>query len=434
MKNTLFKNFFSLSTVQLVNYIFPLITVPYVSRIIGPDSYGIINYAIAFNAYFTLLIGYGFDLTGTRKIAQNPDNEQVVNQVFSEVMCARILLFVVSCLLFGVSLNFVTPLKKNIYVAVILFISTISSVLTPQYVYQGKQQLSIFALLNFIKRLLNTILIFIIIKEKSDYVFLPTLNALIEIAGSIFLFVYAIRIFRLKFHWVKISKTLQLLNDEKTIFLSMVVISIYSTTNTVVLGFFSPEAEVGFYTISMSLITIIYQVISNPISTAVFPFIGNSFVENHENGLEMIRKIFPMILYLTLFACIFLFIFAPLIIHVLYGSQYTNAILSFRIMAFIPLIVSMSNVFGVQTMLNLKMDKLFFKATAVASVIGFFLNLLMSKFYGYIGTAWNTLIIELFVTCYMFYLLKKNNVEVFDKKYFKLSYSYHLAKGLFVRK
>ena len=67
--NQLLKNIFSLGSVQLVNYVFPLITVPYVSRIIGPDSYGIINYATAFIAYFTLLIGYGFDLTGTRKIA-----------------------------------------------------------------------------------------------------------------------------------------------------------------------------------------------------------------------------------------------------------------------------------------------------------------------------------------------------------------------------
>ena len=141
--NQLLKNIFSLGSVQLVNYVFPLITVPYVSRIIGPDSYGIINYATAFIAYFTLLIGYGFDLTGTRKIARNPDDNHYVSTVFSQILNARILLFFVSCLLFVLSVLFVGPLKQNTYVTVTLFISTISSVLVPQYIYQGKQQLSI---------------------------------------------------------------------------------------------------------------------------------------------------------------------------------------------------------------------------------------------------------------------------------------------------
>ena len=134
--------------------------------------------------------------------------------------------------------------------------------------------------------------------------------------------------------------------------------------------------------------------------------------------MEVIRKIFPIISYLTFFAGLTLYIFAPFIIELFYGSQFHKAILSFRIMAFAPFVISMSNVFGIQTMLNLNMDKTFFRATATASILGLLLNIAMSKFYGYIGTAWNTIIIETFVSAYMYFLLRRNNIEVFEKKYF----------------
>ena len=432
-KTQLLKNIFSLGTVQLVNYVFPLITVPYVSRIIGPESYGIINYATAFIAYFTLLIGYGFDLTATRKIARNPDDNVYVSRVFSQIVNARILLFLISVLFFLICILVVEPLRNNIYVTLIIFVSTISVVLVPQYIYQGKQQLSIFAFLNFLKGLISTILVFVLIKTRSDYVILPAINVMVGLLGSVILLIYACRKFNLTYQWVKMKDTFRLLYDEKVIFISTVVISLYTTTNTVVLGLFVPAAEVGYFTISLSLLNVISSVISSPFSSAIFPYVGNAFANNREAGLEVIRKILPLISYLTLFAGIVLFVFAPLIIHVFYGNQFHNAVISFRIMVFTPFVISMSNVFGIQTMLNLNMDKTFFKATATASIIGLLLNIFMSKFFGYLGTAWNTIIIETFVTVYMYYLIRKNNLSIFEKKYFNPRYAFSVAKNIFTK-
>lgn len=432
-KTQLLKNIFSLGTVQLVNYVFPLITVPYVSRIIGPESYGIINYATAFIAYFTLLIGYGFDLTATRKIARNPDDNEYVSRVFSQIVNSRILLFLISVLLFLICILIVEPLRNNIYVTLIIFVSTISVVLVPQYIYQGKQQLSIFAFLNFLKGLISSILVFVLIKTRNDYVILPTINVMVGLLGSVILLIYACRKFNLTYQWVKMKDTFRLLYDEKVIFISTVVISLYTTTNTVVLGLFVPAAEVGYFTISLSLLNVISSVISSPFSSAIFPYVGNAFANNREAGLEVIRKILPLISYLTLFAGIVLFVFAPLIIHVFYGNQFHNAVISFRIMVFTPFVISMSNVFGIQTMLNLNMDKTFFKATATASIIGLLLNIFMSKFFGYLGTAWNTIIIETFVTVYMYYLIRKNNLSIFEKKYFNPRYAFSVAKNIFTK-
>lgn len=429
-KNQLLKNIFSLGTVQLVNYVFPLITVPYVSRIIGPDSYGIIHYATAFVGYFSLLIGYGFDLTATRRITKNSGDNHYVSHIFSQVVNARILLFLVSCVLFSISIFSVAPLQQDSYVAIMLFVSTISIVLIPQYIYQGKQDLTIFAVLNFIRGAINTVLVFILIKEKNDYIILPTLSSIIAILSALFLLVYAYKKYHLKFHWIPIKKTIRLLIDERLIFFSTIVISLYTTTNTVVLGFFVSATDVGLFTVSLNLLNIINSVTNIPISTSLYPYVGTAFSKGRNAGLEVLKKIFPIVGYLTFFACIVLFLLAPLIINIFYGNKFQGSIIAFRILAFMPFIVSMSNIFGIQTMLNLGMDKIFLKATATASVIGVLLNLAMSKLYGYTGTAWSTIIIELFVTLYMYFLLRKNNISVIEKKYFSLNYTINVIKSL----
>src|ERR1700744_3370330 len=112
-KKNLSKSFFSLSLVQIANNILPLISVPYVSRIIGPDKFGLINFAASFIAYFVLFIGFGFELSATRRIAQDPDNKEHRSVVFSEVLYAQFILFIISVLIFIVLL-FTVPQFQNI--------------------------------------------------------------------------------------------------------------------------------------------------------------------------------------------------------------------------------------------------------------------------------------------------------------------------------
>src|SRR5476649_2627192 len=99
-KKHLSKSFFSLSLVQIANNVLPLISVPYVSRIIGPDKFGLINFAASFIAYFVLFIGFGFELSATRRIAQDPYNKAHRDLVFSEVLYSQLILFAVSVFVF----------------------------------------------------------------------------------------------------------------------------------------------------------------------------------------------------------------------------------------------------------------------------------------------------------------------------------------------
>lgn len=425
IKNTLF-----LSIVQAVNFVFPLITIPYVSRIIGPEGYGVFNYSTAFIGYFSLLIAYGFDLTGTRKIAKANGDKNIINTVISEVLSARILLFFLSVFLFVIALYFFEPIQKDVFTASILFIGCLGTVISPQYIFQGLQELSIFAKLNFVRGILNVILIFTLIKRSDDYIFLAVLNTFFIISINLFLFVYAIYKFKLSIKLISIQKSLRIIFNERMIFFSTVVISLYTSTNTIVLGFFADNKEIGYYTTSQSFLNIVNSIIAMPLSMALFPFVGKSFAVSKESGINTVKKIMPIIFYLTIGASICLLIFAPIVIKLFYGHKFDQAIPALQIISFIPFIVGMSNIFGIQLMLNMGLDKLFFKTTFIASILGIILNIFMSKTWGYIGTAWNCLIIECFVTLLMYFALRRKGVKVFDISLFSYGAVINLIKNI----
>ena len=104
----------SLFLVQIGNYVVPMISIPIIVRIIGPDKFGMINYASAIIMYFFLLINYGFNLTATRKIAQLGNNSDIRNSVFSEVLGSKIFLFFISCLIFAGCLVVFPVFQKDI--------------------------------------------------------------------------------------------------------------------------------------------------------------------------------------------------------------------------------------------------------------------------------------------------------------------------------
>ena len=161
-----FKNVTYLGVVQIANYALPMVSIPIISRIIGPDKFGTINFMSSFIAYFTLLIGFGFDLTATRRVARDPLNKENRNKVFSEVFAAQCLLLLISCVVFIICLLTITKLKGEKEVAIFSFLLCVASVLTQNWLFQAMQDLSKVAILALLSKLLFTVLVLIGIKQR----------------------------------------------------------------------------------------------------------------------------------------------------------------------------------------------------------------------------------------------------------------------------
>lgn len=420
-KSGLAKNILSVGIVQIANYVFPIISMPIISRIIGPEKFGVINYAAAVIAYLTLIIGYGFDLTATRKIARDPHNVENRNTVFSEVICARLLLFGVASLAFAAMVGAIPKLQEEPLVALFSYLFCIGSLLTPNWVFQGMQELSKVALLNFLTKLFFTVAILLVVRKQSDYIWQPLIVSAVQILIALVSFTWARRRYQIKLRWVPLRRCLALLYEERTVFLSLVVVSLYTTANTVILGFYQSTEQIGYFTAGQRLIHVAQSVLTMPLAQSLYPVIGKGFSDSFDRGMQMVHKVLPTIFLFTFLSGIIMLFTGPFVLTAFYGRAFSPGIIVFQLLAFIPMLVAVSNVLGIQIMLNLKLDKLFFRITAYGAVLSISLNFLLIRQWGIVGTALTWLLTECFITMAMYYVLRKRNIHPFSLAYFKPS-------------
>lgn len=420
-KHGLVRNIASLGVMQIANYVLPLLSVPIISRIIGPDKFGVINFASSFMAYFTLLIGFGFDLSATRQIAARPDDEENRNRVFSEVFGCQLLLLALSVVIFSICMLTVPQLRAESAVAFFSFLICISTVLTQNWLFQAMQDLSKIAVLNIISKLVFTILVLLAVRNKSDYGWYPVVFNGVNILIAAISFGWALKRYKIRLVAVPFRRLMRHLWEEKTVFLSLVVINVYTTTNVVILGFYTDASQVGYYASAQRLIAVVQSLLTMPLYQAFYPYIGKAFGESREKGMLIVRKLVPMILLFTGAACLALYLLGPWILVAFYGEKFAPAVAAIRIMAFLPMIVCINNVYAIQVMLNLKMDKYFLRVTGVAAILSIGLNMLLLPHLGYKGSAYTTVITELFVNLSMYVILRNKQLNPLKQEFFSAS-------------
>ncbi|MBN9298380.1 MAG: flippase [Filimonas sp.] len=424
------KNFGALSVIQAANYFIPFIVLPLIVRIIGPDKFGLLNFLTAFVTYFILFINYGFDYSATRTIAGNKQNKEIVDTVFSEVLFTKIALFVVSILLFSILFFCIPQLHKNGFVSILIFAGCFANVLLPNWLFQGMGDLRRFALFNLVAKIVFFGSMLFFIRQQEDYWLYALLSSLSQILVSVALFAYGIKRFNVQVSFQRIKNIRSVLKTDKMLFFSTLMINLYTTSNIVILGFMQPESEVGIYTAAARIIAVVQMLTLMPLSQTLFPHIGERFSENKEEGLAALRKVFPIVLLISLFVSVCLFITAPVAIRVLFGNKFESAIWILRLLSCNVFIVSISNLLGTQAMLNMKQDRSFFIASVIGSVCCIVLNLVLTPVYAAYGTAIAWVCTEIIIVICMSLMLKKLRVSLFDKRYFNAGYIIGTGKHL----
>lgn len=414
----LVRNISSLFLMQIANFLLPMASLPIVVRIIGPDHFGTINYAAAIVAYFVLLINYGFNLTATRSVARNPSDNDFISKLFSEVLATKVILLVIATGIFSLALLFVPDMNADSRVMWFSFLICIAWVFSPDWLYQGAQQLHKLAYFNFATKLIFTVLILLAIRQKSDYYLQPLLVTVSQGIVAFASWRYAISKFHIKLSWPGFQQIYGILQRDKTIFLSSMVISLYNTTNIIILGTISTAAEVGYYTAAQRFIGIALSLIGMPLSQSLFPYIGKAFGISQEEGLSTVRRIAPLVIWFSLISAIAMWLLGPWITGLFYGDAFYPSKQMFRIMAFSPFLISISNILGVQVMLNMHMDRPFFWITAAGATFSIVLTSGLSWWLGGLGTSYASISTEFFVVVLMAAYLSSKKITVLRMKMF----------------
>ena len=410
-KKVLFKNFTSLSILQITNYVFPIITLPYLVRILGPEKYGLVSFATAFAAYFTILTDYGFNLSATQEISKNRNDSNRVAEIFSSVFTLKMFFFVISSAIFLIVVLIVPLFHEHLFLFFVTFLSVLGTALFPLWLFQGIEKMNYILIITVSVRLMVTVLIFVIIKNENDFIKFAGLNTSAQFVIGFTGLMIVVNKFQIKYIFPKISLLKLQIQNGWNLFLSTVWINLYTTSNVFILGLFAPATVVGYFA-AADKIRMAFQGILSPMSQSVFPYVNNLLNDSYERFISFNKKLFKIALIVGTIISIAFFLFAEPLVNIVLGKDYQSSVLVLRIIAWLPLIIFLSNVLGIQTMLPMNKHKSFAIILFFAAMINLVLSFILVPKYFEIGTSISVLVTEIFVTMAFFVFIKKNKILI----------------------
>lgn len=366
------RNALMLYGVQLGTYVFPLITLPYLSRVLSPEKFGLIGFALSFIWYFNTLTEYGFNLTATRRIAIAKGDPRQISDIFNAVMAAKTLLTVAGFVIMMIAV-FATPkLRANWPLFPISFLTVIGGLLFPTWLYQGVEKMGHVAARDFMAKSIATVLIFVLVRRESDYLLAATIQPLATVIAGAVSLVMAPRVCGVRFAMPTWRATYDMFREGWPVFLSMAALSLNASTNIVVLGFVATAAQVGYYMASFRLIVALRMLVM-PISTALYPHVSRMAATAEESAMRFVRKYALLIAVPFIAGSLLLMVVAPLVVHILFGPKYGPTVLLMRIMAPSPALLALSHTYSTYYMLAFGYDKqwsrIIFQGTALNYIL-----------------------------------------------------------------
>ncbi|HCE1007014.1 oligosaccharide flippase family protein [Acinetobacter baumannii] len=412
------KNFSYMFIVQIANYLFPLITLPIVSRIFGPEKIGLIAYITAIVGYFVLLVDYSFSFSGVRRLSREHTKR---DEIFNTILTVRFFLFLLSGIVFVFCVFFLPDLYNNFYLSLVIFLTCLVPLFSNIWFLQAQNNFKVIAIFSFIAKLFSTILILLLVRNINDILIYTVILSLSSVIISVATFIYIVNKYKINVRIQSGRNCIQYLKDDKYLFLSTVVTNLYTTTGVVVLGVLASKSDVGIYSSAQRLIDLLKSLIMMPIYQIIFPLLSKKFVSNLEDGLNSVRIFLPVFTLMVIVVLLGILLFGKIIILLLFGSAFSDSYLILVILGLGLAAVFYGMLIGGQIMLNLGMDREFVRIQVIVSVLSLFLNIIILPYGGGVTTAIIWSLSEVIITLYQILVLKSKGIKVFSMNMLSLN-------------
>lgn len=399
------KNIFFLLILQGSNYLIPLMTLPYLSRVLGVEGFGTYGLVLAVAQYFILFIDFGYNMTATKKIAENKHDKKYVSTVFWQTIFSKIILLLISffILLIMVLFPFLGGSKfEMLYISIMM----IGSIMMPIWLFQGLEDLTKVTVFSVLGKLFVFPLLFLLVKSENDIslaVFLYSLTYFVS--GIIAIYIT----YKYKFvFWVRptVKSMFLSLKESSGFFLAAFIISLYTVSTPIILSLVSDIEQVSLFSAGdrvRSAILGVFYILGG----AIYPRVNAIFKEDIRKAYLFIRSVLLIKLVFGLFFGVVLFIGSKRISVLIYGAEFYGVADVLMILSFSLIFSLLSVVFSNYILLPLGHKKEYIALPFFSASIHLLLCSFLGFYYGAIGGAYSILIVEMFTLLALIFITNR---------------------------
>lgn len=407
-KNIL-NNIFSLFVLQGTKYIIPLILLPYLVRTLGIETFGLLAFITATINILRGIVSYGFDFSGTKQISLERDSKEKISQIFSSIIFAKLFISIITFFILCLLSLFIIKIESNFLIFIFAFLIIFGEVIFPTWFFQGIEKMKIITYLTIIYKTIYVILIVLLVKNENDLYLVLLLDSI----GSILIGIYSLYFVHTKFNIMlsipKLDEIYFQLKNGWHIFLSRITVVLYSTFNTFLLGIFTTNELVGYYSLAEKIYLTLKSLL-NPFVQALFPFLSKKYKENNVQYYYLAKKILIFTSIFIIIISTFTYIFSSNVILIISGQVIEESIILLKVFS-ISLLFSVNNFFTIFLMIKSK-DRDLTKITTVLFLINIIFVYPIITYFGIYGLAYLFLVIQIVQT----FLQISYNKDIFKIK------------------
>ena len=328
LKQPLVTNFLFLALYQGVGYLLPFISLIYLVKVLGIERWGLVSFGYAFMQYFVLLTDFGFNFSGTKYISQNRDDLNKINSFLNSAMLGRVFLLFFSFLILLTISLLSGKFKLDISFYLLYFGIVIGNMMVPLWFFQGMEKMKYMTLFSFLSKCLSFILFVIFIRKPEDYIYVPVFYSFGFIVAGIISLYLVYRKMGMSWFFTPVSEIINVFKDSATYFLSRISTTLFSTSNTFVVGLVLGNTAAGFYSAAEKLYQAYNQLLV-PFAGVLFPHIAKV------KDTKFFKKVYFRITITNIFIVATAWLLSPFIISIIYksmGEDVINTINIFRIL------------------------------------------------------------------------------------------------------
>ena len=381
-KSKMLTNSIWLIVLQVFNTVIPLVTLPYITRVLGTENYGFFSLALNWITYFQVVVEYGFGFTGARKVSIEGDAN--LQELYSRIITARLLLLSGAYVIMNI-ISVILRVESEQYISMnILFLMILGIAFQLTWLFQGKQDMTLTTIVNAISRLMSVVFFFLFVK-KSEHLYIYSVCYAITFILSAFLGVMLARKkYGLKIRLCKVTEAFAEIKDGWYLFISQAMAKIFSGIGITILGIVATSSVVGIYS-AIYKIPYIMVLFFSPIGQAIYPHISIKFSQSFEAGKKTIFSIARLIVPLFAIVGMLIILLRQPIIMLAFGNEYLDYAIIIIPLVFWMLFSVINNFLGVQFLVASGKQEIYSKAFTISSVITVGLNLILGLVYGIYG-------------------------------------------------